>query len=230
MTIRDDLDAEVTKIFGDKWTKRESKTVPEAEDLGLGNDAILLEGVVLYADLSASTKMVDSLNHNVAAEIYKAFLHCAAKIIRAETGVITAYDGDRIMAVFAEGAKNTAAARTALKINWAVKNIVNPRLKGQYPDLNFTAKHVVGVDSANLWVARTGVRGANDLVWVGQAANYAAKLTELDPDYASWITERVYNSLLAEAKTTDGKPMWEARTWQSMGNLRIYRSDWWWKP
>jgi class 3 adenylate cyclase len=230
VTLRDDLHIEVQKIFADLWTKREGRVVPEAQDLGLGNEAVLLEGVVLYADLSGSTKMVDSLDANIAAEIYKAFLHCAAKIIKAETGVITAYDGDRIMAVFAEGAKNTAAARTALKINWAVINIVNPRLKGQYPKLNFTVKHVVGIDSAKLWVARTGVRGSNDLVWVGRAANYAAKLTELDPGYPSWMTDRVFNSVLDEAKLTNGKPMWEPRTWTEMGNIRIYRSSWWWKP
>jgi len=32
--------------------------------------------------------------------IYKTFLHCAAKIIRSHKGVITAYDGDRIIAVY----------------------------------------------------------------------------------------------------------------------------------
>jgi class 3 adenylate cyclase len=53
--------------------------------------------------------------HRFAAEIYKTFLHCAAKIIRSEDGVITAYDGDRIMAVFIGNAKNTSAVRAALK-------------------------------------------------------------------------------------------------------------------
>src|SRR5207248_4620847 len=102
--------------------------------LKLNNDAVKLDATVLYADLSASTGLVDGYKQHFAAEIYKAYLHCAAKIIRSEDGVITAYDGDRVMAVFIGTSKNTSAARSALKINWAVKNIVNPALKDQYSD------------------------------------------------------------------------------------------------
>jgi len=39
-------------------------------------------------------------DQGVAAEIYKTYLHCAAKIIRSEGGSITSYDGDRIMGIF----------------------------------------------------------------------------------------------------------------------------------
>jgi class 3 adenylate cyclase len=66
----------------------------------LGNDAVKLSATVLYADLADSTKLVDGHTKQFSAEIYKTFLHCAAKIIRSEDGVITAYDGDRVMAVF----------------------------------------------------------------------------------------------------------------------------------
>ena len=51
--------------------------------------------------------------------------------------------------------------------------------------------------------------GANDLVWVGPAANYAAKLTELDAACPTWITHRVYNKLADEAKFSSGKNMWQ---------------------
>jgi class 3 adenylate cyclase len=229
VTLRSDLELEVRKIFADQWSKRDGTSVPEADDLRLANDAVLLDATVLYADLTGSTAMVDQRKPHLAAEVYKAFLHCAAKVVRAEGGTVTAYDGDRIMAVYIVGAKNTAAVRTALKINWAVRDIVNPTLKKQYPDLTLAVRHVVGVDTGNLWIARTGVRGANDLVWVGPAANYAAKLTELDAVYPTWITHRVYDSLLPEGKNgSDGRPMWELRNWTAMGGLRIYRSNSWW--
>ena len=38
-------------------------------------------------------------------------------------------------------------------------------------------KQSVGIDTSELFVARTGIRRANDLVWVGRAANHAAKLS-----------------------------------------------------
>lgn len=141
--------------------------VPSDDSLKLGNDAVQLDATVLYADLADSTKLVDGRSASFAAEIYKTFLHCAARIVRSESGIITAYDGDRIMAVYIGGAKNTSAVRTALKINHAVSFIINPAKGLQYPNETYALKHVVGIDSSKLFVARTGVRGANDLVWVG---------------------------------------------------------------
>ena len=82
MGFGDDLKKEVTDILRTKWTYRDGKKVPEASDVKLGNDAVTLEGTVLYADLSGSTAMVDGYKDWFAAEIYKAYLVCAAKIVR----------------------------------------------------------------------------------------------------------------------------------------------------
>jgi hypothetical protein len=80
--------------------------------------------------------------------------------------------------------------------------------------------------------ARTGVRGDNDLVWVGQAANHAAKLTELDADYATWITGTLFSNLADDVKyanNTNKTLMWEKRLWTPMEKMEIYRSNWTWK-
>lgn len=228
MSLKDDLESEVKKIFREAWTTRDGTVVPESTDLRLGNDAVKLDATVLYADITASTTLVDTAAPAFAAEVYKTFLLCAARIITSESGVITAYDGDRIMGVFIEGAKNTACVRAGLKINYAQQFIVNPALKAQYPHRDYTVRHVVGIDTSQLFVARTGIRGSNDLVWVGRAANYAAKLTDLTGDYPTWITGSVYDAMLDAVKVTQGRAMWEQRTWTAMSGMRIYRSNWWW--
>src|SRR5258708_5088647 len=176
MATKDELVKEVAAIFKASWDMRDGTVVPADNSLKLGNDAVQLDATVLYADLADSTKLVDSHKATFAAEIYKTFLHCAAKIIRQEGGAITAYDGDRIMAVFIGNVKNTSAVRTAMKINSAVIQIIDPAMQSQYPGEAYRLKHVVGIDSSKLFVAKTGVRGAHDLVWVGKAGNYAAKL------------------------------------------------------
>ena len=230
MTLKDDLEAEVDRLFRSPWASRDGRVVPADTDVGLGNDAVRLEdAVVLYADMADSTKLVDEHPWEFAAEIYKAFLYCAAKIIKDEGGEITAYDGDRIMSVFIGGSKNTSAARAALKLNFCRIKIIAPLLQKRYPSKTYELKHVVGIDRSELHAAKTGVRGANDLVWVGRAANYAAKLTTLPDDYPTWITEDVYNSLADSLKTTNGQSMWEARSWTAMNNKRIYCSTWWWR-
>lgn len=228
MSFKDELKAQVASIFKDNWTKRDGTVVPETGDLQLGNDAVELQATVLYADMKGSTKLVDGQKAHLAAEVYKAYLHCAAKVIRSEGGEITAYDGDRIMAVFIGSSKNTSAVRSALKINYCVKNILNPAFKAQYPSSSYELRQTVGVDTSKLFVARTGIRGANDLVWVGRAANYAAKLTELDEDSPTWITGAVYDGMHESAKVTDGKAMWTKMSWTTMNKMDIYRSTWWW--
>jgi class 3 adenylate cyclase len=228
MALKEDLEKEVAAIFRAVWTERDGTVVPTEDSLKLGNDAIKLDATVLYADLADSTKLVDDQAKQFAAEIYKTFLHCAAKIIREDNGVITAYDGDRIMAVFIEGNKNTSAVRAAMKIKWAVDEIVNPAKKAQYPNSTYSVGHVVGVDTSSLYVARTGVRGANDLVWVGRAANYAAKLSALPASY-TYVTKEVYDVMLDEVKlSSGGQNMWDAVTWNGFDNRTIYRSSWRW--
>lgn len=229
MALKDELQSEVTSIFSAQWTTRDGKVVPVPTDLRLGNDAVKLYGTVLYAELSGSTNMVENYSPAVSAEVYKTFLHCAGKIIRSKGGIITAYDGDRIMAVFIEGNKNTNAVKAALHINWAKQFIVQPAFEKQYPNAVLKIGHTVGIDTSQLMVARIGVRRDNDLVWVGRAANWAAKLTDLTPDYPTRITKAVYDGMLEEAKTAkDGRSMWESRVWTAMQNHLIYRSNWRW--
>ena len=226
MGLGDDLKSEVFKILQEEWSVREGRIIPESDDLRLSNDAVTLEGTVLYADLDDSTKLVDMEEPWFAAEIYKCYLVCAARILRAEGGEITSYDGDRIMAIFIGKAKNSSAARAALKVNYAVQEIINPAIQEEYPSASYSIRHVVGIDTSSLFVARTGIRGANDLVWVGRAANYAAKLSARSGP-ATQITAEVYDKLNDNSKYGQGgRNMWD-RTWE-IGRRTIYTSSWKW--
>jgi class 3 adenylate cyclase len=226
--IKEDLQAEVTKIFKANWEARDGELVPEPEDLQLGNDAVNLDATVLYADMSGSTKLVDDKKAHFAAEIYKTYLTCAARIIKSEDGAITAYDGDRVMGVFIGKNKNTRAVKTALKINWAKSKIINPSIKAQYPSSTYQLKHVIGVDTSKLFVSRIGVRNDNDLVWVGRAANYAAKLSSLSDECPVYITGTVFDAMLEITKYTKQELMWVKRKWTAMNDMTIYSSTWTW--
>lgn len=230
MGIADDVRKEVKEILATTFSERAGTKVPEPEDVKLGNDAVTLEGTVLYADMAGSTAMVNDYKNWFAAKVYKSFLLSACRMIRSCGGSITAFDGDRVMAVFIGDGKNSAAAKAALRINWA-KGMVNEELKAKYPSTSFVLKHVVGIDTSQLFVARTGIRGSNDLVWVGRSANYAAKLSNLDNGYSTIITSDVYSKLNSESKfgadgTTD---MWTKTTWNEY-SVTIYGSNWHWKP
>jgi class 3 adenylate cyclase len=231
MALKDDLRTQVKSTFKEAWTTRDGTVVPGTGDIKLNNDGVNLDATVLYADLSESTAMVDKKKPTFSAEVYKNYLYCAGRLIRNYGGTITAYDGDRVMGVFIGDSKNTNAARTALALNWAVEEIIRPELKAVYKSSDFVVRHTVGMDTSKLLVARTGVRGDNDLVWVGRAANWAAKLTDLPNSTPLWMSKRVYDNMNESVKTAkDGRSMWSARSWTQMNDETVYCSTWRWQP
>ena len=229
MGFKADLEADVGKIYSERWTRRDGRKVPEDVDLRSGNDAVDLEATILYTDLDESTRLVENYKDWFAANNYKTFLQCATKIIRSEGGYVRSFDGDRVMGVFIGDSKNTSAVRCGLKINYAVKNIIQPKLKKQYPNTKYVMRYVTGIDTSKVMVAKAGIRNSNDLVWIGRAANHAAKLSSMSAAYPTWITDKVYDAMKKDVKYSNNKKMWEQRTWTAQHNRRIYRSSYWWK-
>ena len=229
MTFGDNLNSEVRQTLQEQWCTSGIRSVPESTDLELGNDAVTLEGVFFYADLNESTSLVDTMMPSFAAEVYKCFLVCAARIVQLGAGTVTAYDGDRIMAVFRSRARYGNAVRAALKLNYAVQSIINPAITELYPRNRYSLTHTVGIDASELFVARTGIRQANDLVWVGRAANHAAKLSARRGP-PTQITAEVYDRLDERHRVgSDGRNMWIPATASEIGGRRIYSSTWRWR-
>lgn len=232
MKTLNDISSNIDSIFITKWQRREGLVVPDASSVKLGNDAIDLDVAVLYADLEDSTGLVSGYKDWFAAEIYKAYLVSCCEIIKNNSGVITAFDGDRVMAVFMGESKNSNAAKAGLQINYIVKNVINPKIKERYPETSYQIAQAVGIDTSKIMVARTGIRGDNDLVWVGNAANIAAKMCGLRvTPYRTFISNTVFEMLCDTTKYggTDRHGMWQKINWPER-NIPIYASSWTWKP
>lgn len=235
MAKKDELVGDVQAIIDTLWNKRVGQKVPSTSDVALAGGAVELDATFLYADLANSSKMAKELDRRVAAKIVKSFLLTSAKLIKFRGGTIVSFDGDRILGVFYGNSKNSSAARCALNINYAVTRIIRPKFEAKYDsvkDASFKIRQGVGVDTGTVLAVRGGARGENDLIWIGRAANLAAKLSDLrESPNSSFITAAVYNRLNDESKYADGKNMWEKRSWKFLNdNLNIYRSSWHWAP
>jgi class 3 adenylate cyclase len=229
----DELNGDVAETIRMAWKKRDGQVVPETTDLTLGNDRVAMEAVFLYADLADSTELAMA-NREIASEVCKGYLRGVTKIIHKNGGEIRSFDGDRVMGVFIEGGKNTAAANCGLQINWFFREVIIARFKAFYSTslANFTLNQTVGIDRSDIHISRAGVRDNSDLIWVGRAPNIAAKLSGIRRGYYNTlITDTVYNAILDEAKY-GGFPrqnLWDSLTWEdgeTYGLGTIYGSTW----
>jgi uridylate cyclase len=235
MGISADLESGVDEILSQTWSVRDGVVVPESDDVALGGGAVKVHVAILYSDLARSTALVSDFDARTAARLMKSFLYCSSRIIKANGGAIRSFDGDRVMGIFIGDAKNSAAAKAALQINYAVLKIIGPKVVIKYPILatrGFVLKHATGVDRSDILAVRAGMRGENDLIWIGRSAAVAAKLSSIrDVGWTSFITKDVYDNLNEPSKI-GGDPMremWEKVPVKHHG-LTIYRSNWHWKP
>lgn len=235
--LSEELQKDVANIVERVWTSRNGQVVPQNEDVKLGNDRVVLDAVLLYADLADSTELAVQ-DRQKAAEVYKAYLQGVSKLIKQNGGEVRSFDGDRVMGVFIAGGKNTAAAKCGLQVNWFFKNALVPKFQSFYRGTlaSFPFAQTVGIDGGEVHVARGGVREDNDLIWVGRAPNVAAKLSSIRHGaVATILTSAVYACILDEAKFggSQNENMWQPYTWaagSSYGAGQVYGSSWWWEP
>jgi len=237
MGLSENLKNDVQEVIDTLWNVRAGRVVPSTTAVALSGGAVELGATFLYADLAASSKMAKELDRRVAAKIMKSFLATSCRLINSLGGTIQSFDGDRVMGVFVGDSKNSNAAKCGLQINYVVSKVIKPKFENKYDSVknaNFYIRHGVGIDTGTVIAVRAGARGSNDLIWIGRAPNLAAKLSDLrESPYHTFLTSSVYNSLNDKSKLggQDKKNMWERRIWKFLDDdIRVYRSNWHWKP
>jgi len=224
-------------IVGAAWHIRDGQVVPKTEDVALANDGVKLDAVYLYADMADSTGLARDFSRETAARVVRAYLAATCRVIRARGGAIRSFDGDRVMAIFVGGSKNTTAAKCGLQIAYVVQKLVRPAVESALRSIRnkeYEVEHCVGIASGTALVVRGGVRGTNDLVSIGRAPNIAAKLSEVrNSPYRTYITSDVFDNMSDESKYggDSRRLMWEARSRDVAGqSMRVYRSSWTSRP
>jgi adenylate cyclase len=235
VSVKGDIESDIASILSRTWDVRDGVVVPSTADVKLGGGGVKLDAVMLYADLADSTELVLRLDRRVVAKTYKCFLAAASRLIKYKSGYIRSFDGDRVMGIFLGNTKCSAATACGLHLKWAFDKIVKPSLLAKYANMEtatFRLNYSVGIDVSDVLVVRGGVFADNDLLWVGRAANVAAKLSSIrEAGYTTFITEDVYKRLNVESKFADGKDMWTPFQWHVVPGLSsYYKSAYRWAP
>lgn len=229
MSWVDELSDEVETLFQTTFDERDGRVVPESDDVALSDEAVKIEAAFLYADLAGSGAIAATCPWSTTAKIIRAYLSCAARLMRAYDGKIRSFDGDRVMAVFLGDLAASHATDCARRIHWTTENIVQAQAHRQFASVrnnDVKIRQACGVDIGLVRAVRAGIRNNNDLIWIGRAPSLAAKLSDLrEYPYCSFITKAVHNSLRDSARKPDGKIIWDQKNVTYAGRSEtIYRS------
>lgn len=235
MALKDDLTSSVQGILGKSFKERDGQKIPTSDDVSLTDGAVKLDAAFIYADLAGSGLIAKQCPWDTTAKIIRAYLDCATRIIRARGGEIRSFDGDRVMGVFIGDAKRSSAVKAALQIQWATRHLIEPEAIERFTSVknnNVKIRQACGVDVGISRAVRAGIRNNNDLIWIGRAPSFAAKLSDArEYPYCTFISEDVYKRLNDESKYSKGVDMWEQRTMTFAGvSETCYRSSYWWTP
>ncbi|MHB8579147.1 MAG: adenylate/guanylate cyclase domain-containing protein [Ignavibacteriaceae bacterium] len=239
MATKEEIIKGVDDFFQGEYDITNGYVIPDVGDIPLGKHGREIEVAILFIDIKESTTIVDSLRRTTAARMYKSFLWGVAQIARANDGELRSFNGDGVLVVFIGDNKRTNAVKAGLQMSWFAKKVLKPKLDAVFQsnkslqELRIEFDLGIGIDVGKVLVVRGGIRGGNnnDLVWVGNATNYAVRLSELSKDgYMIYISEDVYKNMDKSSKFSGNpeKDMWESRVWNDMGGIKIYRSNWTW--
>ena len=182
-----------------------SDVIPSTNDLGFGRKGKAVNAAVLYADMRHSSAIVDRQSGQAAAKIYQSYQFAMADIARANGADIRSYDGDRIMALFprVDGSDNKGcmnAVKAGKEMAWFFHNILKRRLRGFAIPLDCG----IGIAFGPILAVRIGLGSSSDnsdVVWVGRAANIAAKLSDRGrhPNYV-YVDHEIRNRVASGVK------------------------------
>lgn len=221
MAWKETLTSEVETILETKWDERSGNVVPESDDVVLKDGAVEIEAAFLYADLAGSSALAKVCPWETTAKIIRAYLDCCTRSIKVHGGDIRSFDGDRVMGIFKGETPNTSAARCAREIDWMVEKVINPKATVKFKlvrENNIRIRHCVGIDTGKAVAVRAGIRNSNDLIWIGRAPSFAAKLSDIrNYPYAVYVTKACYDRLAHSAKKEGDTDIWEGRSYDFAG-------------
>jgi adenylate cyclase len=227
MALLEELNGKIDAYVKQPYEIEETTIIPDTDNskLTFGNKGLTCEYAFLFMDIRKSSQFHETYGFPKAAKIYQSFHDINVRVIEENNGSVRAFDGDRVMGVFVGRSKNSNAVKAAMQIQWAIRNILNPKL-----ETKITCGG--GIDYGKILVTKIGKgrnKNNNDLVWIGKADNYASHLAN-EAKNTIIISTNSYNVLVDDRKVSDGKNMWQSKilTLKNGTNVNCYESIYGW--
>lgn len=204
--LLEQIDYKIKMFLKTKLNITEARSIPLITDVAHIDEAKKIYTSALHIDIRGSSNIIKILPAEHALRIYQIFHYAVVETIRFSGGQTRTFAGDRIAALFDinkyKGQLRTQAVKTALLINKVINEKVNPIISSVY---NYSLEFGIGIDFGELLVGRIGKPGAqnNDLVWLGEAMNYASKLADYGDSTGIFTSVDIYQHSLSDVKTVN---------------------------
>ena len=138
---------------------------------------------VMHVDINGFTRITMKLENENKLRLLNIYLSEFSALVRDYGGFVEKYVGDGISALFGVGKDGEGAVMDAIECAMTMRAETEHAM-GEYlrgiglP--RFTCS--IGIDYGDIWVARVGVRGANQLTLVGNEVSLAKNLEEIAED------------------------------------------------
>lgn len=238
MALSDDNRMVSDYLAGDYETY-EPRGVPNPEDIALGNKAAKLDATTLFIDVRQSSDITNAFRRQTAAKMMKGYFDGAVRVINNNDGKVRSFNGDGMLAIFVGGTRSNNAVKAAMQVKWFVLHVLRPKFDRYFENNQSAAGQALGfsigcgLDDGEIFAVRVGIRGTNDVAWVGRCTNTAAKLAnDASSPREIAITRAVYQRLNDDRKfaSNDGKHMWSDEWCLEIGGTTraIRMTSYWW--
>lgn len=169
---------------------------PKIENMRIG-EAREFNLAVLHIDINGYKNLVSDLTNKEKLRFLNTFLTELTYIIHDYDGMTEKYVGDRVTALFGIGKDGKTAAQScidcALTMLTEIKYVMNPFLESiKLPKFSCS----VGIDYGEVWIARIGMQGDNQLSLVGNVVNIASQLQDMANSNQILLGGNMFNELI----------------------------------
>ena len=184
-------------VPANKMEERNIFSLPRVENVKY-NEVLTINASFLFCDIKGYTELVSKTSDpKTIARIMTIYVTEMAAAIRQHSGTILSIRGDGIIGAFTNSDKDNAsiiAVDCSITQSSLLNLVVNKRLK------SFQQEPIYchwGAEYGKIKITRAGIHGdgKNDLIYIGNAINYASKFSVLADKKHLVISESLYDQL-----------------------------------
>lgn len=195
--LRKSLEDRTKTIRDEEFSETPARVIPTIDStyLTFNNDGKAFYATILYIDIRHSSELLDAHRYANVAKLLSAFYNAIVRIANKDGGEIRSFNGDSLL-VFYMGTEEetiTKAICSAMRMSYAITEIVNPLMKG-LSNLDFG----IGIDYGKVLAKKVGISGSvnRDLIWIGNGVNRATKISDkCRAPYHIGISDKLYRKL-----------------------------------